>query len=114
MGFVLPFVPWWAEAIVALGALVHVAILVLSPSRRPLRPEETVYRDDPADTSASTAKPFPSLFDPPSVYLSIVVPAFKEESRYAPPLLPVACRDVHAVADVVGAGAPPCRCLGRG
>jgi len=101
MGFVLPIVPWWAEAVVALGALVHVVILVLSPSRRRLRPDESVYRDDPADTSASTAKPFPSLFDPPSIYLSIVFPAYKEESRYATFLLPQNCRNLPAAADVV-------------
>ena len=82
---------WYVEAaavlVVALPFAVHFVIRTISPNRKPLHPHEAVFRDDPADLNAP-AKQFPSIFDPATVHLSIILPAYKEQDRYASPSPP--------------------------
>ena len=69
---------WRVLAVVA----VHAVVSYLSPKRVPLAAHEAVFREEPANSKAPV-KPFPSILDPPSVDLSIVLPAYKEEKRCA-------------------------------
>ncbi|RKP35418.1 dolichyl-phosphate beta-glucosyltransferase [Dimargaris cristalligena] len=52
-------------------------LTLISPKTHPLTDEEKYYRD----TISDTPHPLPSLFDTPTVTLSVVVPAYNESQR---------------------------------
>ncbi|KAH8927489.1 glycosyltransferase family 2 protein, partial [Atractiella rhizophila] len=55
----------------------YVLLTTFSPSPRDPFPSELTY----ITSTSSTAQPLPSLFDKPSIELSIIVPAYNEVSR---------------------------------
>jgi len=68
---------------VMLYIIVHIALIVLSPAPVIPTPEEKTYL---SSTSPKTPQPLPSLSEPASVQLSVVIPAFNESTRL-PPML---------------------------